>query len=341
MHILNVDLAERWVLVSNVVPISDAMINGGPPAEASVKVLATDVDKLTRMVSSVVVAPERTLRLALLGLFAQGHVLLEDLPGVGKTLIGKTIARSIACEFKRLQFTPDLLPSDITGTTVFDMRSSQFNFVPGPIFANIVLADEINRAGPRTQSSLLEAMAEFQVSVDGEVKRLPDPFMVIATQNFAESHGTFPLPDSQKDRFMVSIGIGLPTAEDEVQILERSAHGMPSASPVMSASRVRDIQHTVMSIDVSTRVREYIVNIARVTRQHPAVHTGLSPRGGAALQRAAQCWAAFSGRSFVTPADVSDIAVNVVAHRLMMGTGSESSAADVVNEALDSIPVPA
>ncbi len=331
--------------MSNVVPISDGNLatvqSEGPPAEASVKTLAVDAEKLLNMVSSVVVAPERTLRIALLGLFAQGHVLLEDLPGVGKTLIGKTVSQSIACDFKRIQFTPDLLPSDITGTTVFDMRASQFNFVPGPIFANVILADEINRAGPRTQSSLLEAMAEFQVSVDGEIKPLPQPFLVIATQNFAESHGTFPLPDSQKDRFLVSIGIGLPTPEDEVEILQRSLHGMPEASPVISATRVREMQSTVMSIDVSTQVREYIVNIARATRQHPSVHTGLSPRGSAALQRASQCWAAFDGRNFVTPGDVADIAGSVVAHRLMMAPGNELSAEAVVAEAIESVPVPA
>lgn len=327
--------------MSNVVPISDAMQFDGPPPEASVRTLAVDAEKLLNMVSSVVVAPERTLKIALLGLFARGHVLLEDLPGVGKTLIGKTVAQSIACDFKRIQFTPDLLPSDITGTTVFDMRASQFNFVAGPIFANVILADEINRAGPRTQSSLLEAMAEFQVSVDGEIKPLPEPFMVIATQNFAESHGTFPLPDSQKDRFMVSIGIGLPSPQDEVEILERSVHGMPEASPVITSSRVREMQSTVMSIAVSTQVREYIVNVARATRQHPAVHTGLSPRGSAALQRAAQCWAAFEGRGFVTPGDVSEIAGSVVAHRLMMGPGAEISPEEVVAEAVESVPVPA
>lgn len=325
--------------MNNVVSISDAI--QGPPPEASVRMLAVDAQKLLNMVASVVVAPERTLRIALLGLFARGHVLLEDLPGVGKTLIGKTVAQSIACDFKRIQFTPDLLPSDITGTTVFDMRASQFNFVPGPIFANVILADEINRAGPRTQSSLLEAMAEFQVSVDGEIKLLPEPFLVIATQNFAESHGTFPLPDSQKDRFMVSIGIGLPSAKDEVEILERSVHGMPQASPVISASRVREMQSTVTSIDVSTQVREYIVNVARATRQHPAVHTGLSPRGSAALQRAAQCWAAFDGRGFVTPGDVAEVAGNVVAHRMMMGAGGDLSPEETVAEALESVPVPA
>ena len=326
--------------VAPVSPISEEIGAQGPPSEASVRTMAVDAEKLLRMVSTVVVAPERTLRIALLGLFARGHVLLEDVPGVGKTLIGKTIAQSISCDFKRIQFTPDLLPSDITGTTVFDMRSSQFNFVQGPIFANVVLADEINRAGPRTQSSLLEAMAEFQVSVDGEIKPLPDPFLVIATQNFAESHGTFPLPDSQKDRFLVSIGIGLPSPQDEVEILQRSAHGMPEASPVLSAARVREMQATALSVEVSTQVREYIVNIARATRQHPAVHTGLSPRGSAALQRAAQCWAAFEGRGFVTPGDISEIAASVIAHRLMMSAGNEFRPEEVVAEALDSVPVP-
>jgi MoxR-like ATPase len=323
-----------------VVPISAADPQG-PPHQAAIVQIAKDVERLAGMVSSVVVAPERTIRLALTGLFAQGHVLLEDLPGVGKTLIGKTIARSIACDFKRIQFTPDLLPSDVTGTSVFDMRATEFNFIPGPIFANVVLADEINRAGPRTQSALLEAMAEFQVSVDGEVRPLPRPFLVIATQNFAESHGTFPLPDSQKDRFMVSLGIGLPSAEDEVEILERSMHGMPEASPVIASRRVIEIQESIKTIEVSRPLREYIVNFARATRRHPAAHSGLSPRGSAALQRASQCWAAFNGRSFVTPEDVADIAGSVVAHRLMMAPGAGVSPVEVVAEALDSTPVPA
>jgi len=322
------------------VSISNADVDG-PPHQAAIVQISRDVEKLAEMISSVVVAPERTIRLALTGLFAQGHVLLEDLPGVGKTLIGKTIARSIACEFKRIQFTPDLLPSDVTGTTIYDMRSSEFNFIPGPIFSNIMLADEINRAGPRTQSSLLEAMAEFQVSVDGDLRKLPQPFMVIATQNFAESHGTFPLPDSQKDRFMVSLGIGLPSAEDEVEILARSMNGMPEASPVISAQRVIEIQNSVRMIEVSRPVREYIVNFAHATRRNSATHTGLSPRGGAALQRASQAWAAFNGRSFVSPEDVSEIAESVVAHRLMMAPAAGLTPGDVVAEAVDSTPVPA
>ena len=328
--------------MSNVVPISAAVSpEQGPPHQPALRAFANDVDRIAGMVAGVVVSPERTVKLALLGLFAQGHVLLEDLPGVGKTLLGKSISRSIACDFKRIQFTPDLLPSDITGTTVFDMRASQFNFVQGPVFANIVLADEINRAGPRTQSALLEAMAEFQVSIDGEMRPLPRPFMVIATQNFAESHGTFPLPDSQKDRFMVSMGIGLPSPEDEVEILARSQHGMPEASPVIATRRVIEMQQLVRAIEVSRPVREYIVNVARATRRHPAVHAGLSPRGGAALQTAAQCWAAFKGRGFVAPEDIADIGLNVIAHRLMMEPGADVPASDVVGEVLETVPVPA
>ena len=328
--------------MNNVVPISAAAaIVEGPPGEAEVGAVARDVDRLANTISGVVVASESTVRLILLGLFAQGHVLLEDVPGVGKTLLGKTLAQSVACDFKRIQFTPDLLPSDITGTTVFDMRSSQFNFMPGPVFANIVLADEINRAGPRTQSALLEAMAEFQVSVDGEVKPLPQPFMVIATQNQSESHGTFPLPDSQKDRFLISMGIGLPSATDEVEILARSMRDMPVASPVMSTRRVNEIQETVRWIEVSRAMQEYIVNFARSTRSHPSVRYGLSPRGAASLQRAAQCKAAFSGRVFVTPEDVSSLAVNVVSHRLTMNPGADASPEEVIEHAISSVPVPA
>ena len=184
-------------------------------------------EQLVDNVASVVVTSSHNIRLALLGLFAQGHVLLEDLPGVGKTLLAKTIAASIDGEFSRIQFTPDLLPSDITGTSVCDMRHQTFEFIPGPIFANVVVADELNRAGPRTQSALLEAMAEGQVSADGTLRPLPRPFMVIATQNMIESYGTFPLPNSQLDRFMVSMTLGLPTPEQEIEILQRTEHGFP------------------------------------------------------------------------------------------------------------------
>ena len=311
------------------------------PAQDEIRRFVGDVESVASNISRVVVASGDRVRLALIGLFGQGHVLLEDLPGVGKTLLGKSIARSIDCEFKRIQFTPDLLPSDITGTTVYDMQSSQFRFVPGPIFANVVLADELNRAGPRTQSALLEAMAEFQVSVEGDVRKLPQPFLVIATQNMLESHGTFPLPDSQKDRFLVSMGMGMPSADQEAEILLRSQHGMPEAGAVMTGERVTEMQALVRRIEVSLPVRQYIVNLCRTSRSHPDVSHGVSPRGGAALQRAAQCRAAFDGRNFATPDDVAAVAPNVMAHRLMMKPGFEEAAAVAVAETIESTKVPA
>jgi len=302
---------------------------------------AGDIEKLTANVSRVVVASEDTVRLALLSLFCQGHVLVEDLPGVGKTLIAKTIAQSIDCDFKRVQFTPDLLPTDITGTSIFDMRAMHFEFVPGPIFSNIVLADEVNRTGPRTQSALLEAMAEGQVSVDGAVKPLPQPFMVIATQNLAESHGTFPLPDSQKDRFLLSMGIGLPTRDQEEEILIRSQFGVATAKPVLTAERVSQMQSLVLRVDVTAPIRQYIVNIVNATRDARGVEYGVSPRGAAALQRAVQCRAAFEGRSFVIPEDVRVLALNVMAHRISVGADGQTTPEEIVLGALDGVKVPA
>lgn len=314
----------------------------GRPLEAGEVVrFAEDIERLVANVSRIVVASEHTVKLALLSLFCQGHVLVEDLPGVGKTLIAKTIAQSIECDFKRVQFTPDLLPTDVTGTSIFDMQAARFEFVPGPIFSNIVLADEVNRTGPRTQSALLEAMAEYQVSVDGVVKPLPRPFMVIATQNLAESHGTFPLPDSQKDRFLLSMGIGLPTPDQEAEILVRSQFGMASAAPVLTAERVVEMQGLVLRVDVTACIRQYIVNIANVTRNARGVEYGVSPRGAAALQRAAQCRAAFEGRSFVIPEDVRALALNVMAHRISVGADGEMVPEEVVVEALNQVGVPA
>jgi MoxR-like ATPase len=312
-----------------------------PPDEATVSRFALEAERMTQNISSVVVTSHRTVRLALTGLFAEGHVLLEDLPGVGKTLLAKTLARSIDGQFKRVQFTPDLLPSDITGTTVFEMHTGKFQFVAGPVFANVVLADEINRTGPRTQAALLEAMAETQVTVDGEMKDLPRPFMVIATQNLSESHGTFPLPDSQKDRFLISMGIGMPTAEQEAEILRRAQAGSPAVTPVVTTGRVMEMQAAVRAVEVSRPVREYIVNVLAATRQHPEVAHGVSPRGGTALQRAAQCWAIFNARPFVAPEDVAEMAAHVVPHRLMLKPGAASTEHEVVAEAVAGVPVPA
>ena len=207
-------------------------------------------------VAQVVVSSQRTIRFALLGLFAEGHVLLEDLPGVGKTLLAKTISQSVSGRYSRIQFTPDLLPTDITGTSVFNLRDNTFEFVPGPVFSNIVLADEVNRTGPRTQSALLEAMGEHQVTVDGASRPLPRPFMVIATQNMVESHGTFPLPNSQLDRFLISMNIGLPNRQQELEILNRSEHGLPEVTPVLSAEEVVEMQGTVKQVHVAVPVKQ-------------------------------------------------------------------------------------
>ena len=295
---------------------------------------------LSANVSRVVVAPERTIHQALLGLFAQGHVLLEDLPGVGKTLLAKTIAGCVEGSFSHIQFTPDLLPTDITGTSVVDLRNNHFEFIPGPIFANVVLADELNRTGPRTQSTLLEAMGEQQVTVDGSSRRLSRPFMVIATQNVAESHGTFPLPNSQMDRFLVSMSIGLPAAEQQLEILDRSEHGLPEASPVVSVDDVVAMQDMVRQVKAVLPVKEYIVNVVAATREHPAVDAGVSPRGAVGLLRAAQGWAAFQGRDFVVPEDVKTLAPAVLCHRITVDPSSGVAARSVVGELLASVPVP-
>lgn len=313
----------------------------GVPDNMMARALADDAAIIATEIQRVVVTSPHTIQLSILGLLAEGHILLEDVPGVGKTLLGKTLSGAIACDFKRIQFTPDLLPTDITGTTVFDMKSSTFNFVAGPIFSNIVLADEINRTGPRTQAALLEAMAEHQVSIEGDVMKLPSPFMVIATQNLSESHGTFPLPDSQKDRFMISMGMGLPSPEQEVEILTRSQHGMPEATPVISAERIVEMREQVKRVEVDDKIRQYIVKLAGHTRSNSAVRHGLSPRGGAALQRAAQAWSAMEGRSYVEPQDVSEIAVYVIAHRLMMQPAASITAHDAVRAAIDETQVPA
>ena len=298
-------------------------------------------EKLQANVASVVVTSPRNLRFALLGLFAQGHVLLEDLPGVGKTLLAKTIAQSIDGVFCRIQFTSDLLPSDITGTSVFDVKNQTFDFIPGPIFANVVVADELNRAGPRTQSALLEAMAERQVSADGTVRPLPRPFLILATQNNIEKHGTFPLPNSQLDRFMISMSLGLPTPEQEMEILHRSEHGVSHVDPTLTPADVIEMQETTLRVEVAMPVKQYIVNLAGESRQRSDISVGVSPRGSAALLWACQAWAAFDGRPFVIPEDVQELAPYVWGHRIIVeqedGVGSGRNA---ISRLLQSVAVP-
>lgn len=296
---------------------------------------------LVEQIAGVVVTSRRNIRLALVGLFAQGHVLLEDLPGVGKTLLAKTIASSIDGEFSRIQFTSDLMPSDITGTSVFDMRNQSFEFIPGPIFANVVVADELNRAGPRTQSALLEAMSEGLVSADGNLWPLPRPFVIIATQNLIETHGTFPLPNSQLDRFMLSMSLGLPTAEQELQILHRAQLGPVQVNPLLSRADVVDMQDTVARVELAPSVREYIVNLAAASRQDSDISVGVSPRGSTVLLRACQAWAAFQGRSFIVPEDIQELAPYVWAHRVLVGSEQNSATGwQAIRHLLNSVPVP-
>ena len=260
----------------------------GGPAALTQSRFQEHLSAFIENISRVIVLNEDTLRFVLLGLVSRGHILLDDTPGVGKTLMAKTLARSIEGKFSRIQCTPDLLPTDITGTPVFNMQRSEFEFKPGPVFANILVADEINRTGPRTQSALLEAMAEFQVSADGRMYPLPRPFMVIATQNIAESHGVFPLPDSQFDRFLIRMSLGLPTHSQEIEILTRAEHGLPEVSPVVTSEDVVAMQEVVRQVNVALPLKEYLVNLAQASREHPMVVRGVSPRGTVLLQQAAQ-----------------------------------------------------
>lgn len=295
---------------------------------------------LVANISGSVVVSEESVRYMLLGLAAQGHILLEDSPGVGKTMMAKALAYSIQGRFSRIQCTPDLLPTDITGTSIFNMQQNQFEFKPGPVFSNVLIADEINRTGPRTQSALLEAMAEFQISADGSPYLLPRPFMVIATQNTTESHGVFPLPDSQLDRFLIRMSLGLPSALEEVEILSRAEHGLSKISPVVSTEDIISMQEVVRGVSVSLPMKEYLVNLARATREHSLITRGTSPRGTVLLQHAVQGWAAFEGRSYAIPEDVKRVALLVVPHRIALRPGADATPEQVVREILETIPIP-
>ena len=276
----------------------------------------------------------------MVSLLAGGHLLLRDLPGVGKTLMARSLASSIDGKFKRIQFTPDLLPTDITGSSIYRQQEGRFEFAPGPVFANILLADEVNRAGPRTQSALLEAMAEGQVTVDGESYALPDPFCVVATLNEVDGYGTFPLPQAQLDRFMMVLSIGYPTLQQQVTILKRNEADDLWVQPVLTTQRVREMQAEVRRIEVAMPVQEYIAHILVGTRNHPHLALGASPRARVHLQKAAQALAAIQGCTFVAPEDVKSVAVTVLAHRIVASPSSSVSVEDVIHEILGSIPVP-
>ena len=297
-------------------------------------------------VERVIVGKHREVRLALVALLCQGHVLIEDVPGTGKTVLAKAVARTLGCSFRRIQFTPDLLPSDVTGISIFNQKTQEFEFRPGPIMAQVVLADEINRATPKTQSSLLECMEERQVTVDGTTWKMPDPFLVIATQNPIEYEGTFALPEAQLDRFMLRLRLGYPSALQEMQILDeqKQRHPLDDLQEVCPAEELRRLQAAVREIYVDSAVSEYIVRLVNATRNHPDVYLGASPRGSLALYRAGQAFAGLMGRDYVIPDDIKLLAAPALAHRLIIKTSSsihDVQATQVVRELLDTIPVDA
>jgi MoxR-like ATPase len=277
------------------------------------------IQSLKANIASQIVGKDRPIQLVLTALLAGGHVLLEDVPGVGKTLLAKSLAKSIDGKFQRIQCTPDLLPSDITGTNIWNPGSREFEFIPGPVFTNILLADEINRATPRAQSALLEVMEEKQVTLDGHSRAVPSPFFVIATQNPIESHGTFALPEAQMDRFMLSLSLGYPSAAEELQMLQGLTTGTPvnNLEPCITLEQLEAMQHQCKQVKVDPLIQQYLIDLVRATRSDSEISLGVSPRGAVALHRAAQAWAWLQGRSYALPDDVKDLALYVLAHRIL------------------------
>lgn len=311
----------------------------------SVQDLSTAVQRVINNVEKVIVGKAEPVAFSLIAVICKGHVLIEDVPGVGKTVLTKAIARSIGCSFKRIQFTPDLLPSDVTGVSIYNQKTGNFEFRSGPIMAQIVLADEVNRATPKTQSALLEAMEEAQVTVDGVTYQLPDPFMVMATQNPIEYEGTFPLPEAQLDRFMMNIKLGYPRMQDEMNILDTHQfhHPLDDLEQIMRAEELVQIQQQVRSIHVDPSIREYIVSLAAATRSHNNIYLGSSPRGSLALFRAAQALAAIRGRGYVIPDDVKLLAKATLAHRIIVAPAARVrgiTSDTILDEILSTVPVP-
>ncbi len=302
-------------------------------------------EKVRENVEKVIVGKSNVVELTIVALLCEGHILLEDVPGLGKTVLAKSLAKSLGCSFHRIQSTPDLLPSDITGTYIFNQKTGEFEFRAGPIFSQIVLVDEINRATPRTQSALLEAMQERQITIEGETRRLPRPFLVMATQNPIELEGTFPLPEAQLDRFLMKITMGYPTVEDDRRILARFRRSDPldELQAVVSAEELLEMQKAVREVHVAEDVEDYIVRLIHATREHEAVELGASPRAMLALYNASQALAAIRGRDFVTPDDIKHIAVPVLIHRIITRAESRlrgQRAEITLKQILDTIFVP-
>ncbi|MBM3501619.1 MAG: MoxR family ATPase [Armatimonadetes bacterium] len=301
--------------------------------------------RLIERIETVIVGKHQTVRLTVAGLLCGGHILIEDIPGVGKTMLARALAKALECEFRRIQFTPDLLPADVLGVSIYNQATGQFEFREGPIFANVVLADEINRATPKSQSALLEAMEEFQVTVDGRTRELPRPFFVIATENPIEYEGTYSLPEAQLDRFLMRVSLGYPSPADEVDILSRQVkeHPIHRVTPVLSQQEVAELQDAVRDVAIDDSLKEYAVQLVDRTRSHAAVQLGASPRGSLALMRCGQAVAAIAGRTYVIPEDIQSVAHAVLGHRVIVkpeqrirGVGPEQ----VVGEILRAVDVP-
>ncbi|MDX6550747.1 MAG: MoxR-like ATPase [Gaiellales bacterium] len=314
--------------------LSDAIAGAGDTAR-----------RVIENVARVIHAPDGLLERCVLALLCEGHIILEDFPGVGKTMLAKSLARSLDCEFARIQATPDLLPSDITGVNVFNLQANEFEFRPGPVFANLVLVDEINRASPKTQSALLECMQEVQVTIDGSTHRLARPFMVIATQNPIEYEGTFPLPEAQLDRFAMRLRLGYPEMDDEARMLSEHAASEPleGLHPVTSAADLESAIAAVKGVFVEESLNRYVVALLRHTRSDSRLALGASPRAGIAVMRVAKAHAALRGREYVIPADIKDVAADVLSHRVIMAADARSGGmdpAEVIGDALQRTPVP-
>ena len=303
------------------------------------------VERLTANVEKVIVGKTAEVQLTLVGLLCQGHLLIEDVPGVGKTMLAKALARSIGTSFNRIQFTPDMLPSDVTGVSIFNQQTRDFEFRPGPLMAQVVLGDEINRATPKTQAALLEAMEERQITVDGVTHLLPKPFMVLATQNPIEYEGTFPLPEAQLDRFLLRIALGYPSVTDEINVLDRQQyqHPIETLEQVVTVEELLGAQVEVRQIHVDSQLKAYIVDLVTYTRKHADVYLGASPRGSLALFRTGQAHAAINGRDYVLPDDIKHLAEAALAHRIIIGPAArikDVTARSIVRDILASVPVP-
>jgi len=301
--------------------------------------------KILANIESIIVGKKSVIELVLVSIYCEGHILLEDVPGIGKTMLARSVARSLRCKFRRLQCTPDLLPSDITGTYIYNQKNSEFEFRPGPVFAQVLLADEINRATPRSQSALLEAMEERQVTLEGNTTPLPRPFLVLATQNPIELEGTFPLPEAQMDRFLMRLSLGYTTESEDELILNRFAEHNPieELSAVIAAEDVLEVQKACRKILVTTDIRQYIIRLVHATREQPHIELGASPRAMLGLYRSSQALAAIRGRSFVIPDDVKYLAPFIMAHRIITETSASlkgRTGEDIVREVLETIPAP-